>query len=347
MSNEDILLDLVSAEWRQVGRGHDWKPVDKCLLPLQDLPVVCSPKCPTIVKVQIELKDELKEKHRVGWTSWSWLARKHPLRFRVRVVDLTGAWAQSILEFVNPEWKIEEIDSPLDSKIDLLRVYCDDADVTMSRTIVHIKKCPLDGSTSSSTLKRKIFEINRIEYDGQKLQKIIWKASKSNNTEVSLDIGNLHDKKSSDKELLKQGVDNKVRWQAYALVDLNCLSVYGVRVVMQSPTAAVVTGCLLPLVENETLSTEGRAIMPSLSESITINDITLTTSGLEPFEPFLDEPEQEEASDSLPSIIASVSALTVETSTARLEQKLDELGSKIDALNLNFEKLLIFLSKRG
>lgn len=130
------------------------------------------------------------------------VALHHPIRVRLTFKDIEGEELVYVQEYIHkpsPRMAVKEDQ-------DLLFLHIDDC-LDNSRCTVRVKK---------ATDEEHVLDVNGIKFKDQDLHKIVYKAEKTGVTEVSI----------CSRE------NGSHKWDAWALVDLSCRRVYGIKVLL-------------------------------------------------------------------------------------------------------------------
>lgn len=209
-STNPITIASVSASFRLIG-DENYVPVNSFeVLDGAQLPITIGPRQSWALKFRIRVpRTEHDAALQVRWYNRAFVARKRPLRVRLSIQDIEGEECSLILEHVfDPLFPLEK-----QEQTDLAFFYFDDPEL-WSRHNIHVERGSRDqivtfrGSTNSNA-----FSVNG-------LQKIVYHAVKTGETEVDLKIG-------GEKE------GGAWEWGAWALVDLSCKRVYAFKVLLK------------------------------------------------------------------------------------------------------------------
>ncbi|CAO3573202.1 unnamed protein product [Mortierella alpina] len=133
---------------------------------------------------------------------WAMVALHHPIRVRMTFKDIEGEELVFIQEYIHqpsPRMAVKD-------EQDLLFLHIDDT-LDNSRCTVRVKK-PADGEN--------VLDVNGMNFTAQDLHKIVYKAEQTGVTEVNI----------SSRD------NGSHKWDAWALVDLSCRRVYGIKVLL-------------------------------------------------------------------------------------------------------------------
>ncbi|KAF9988611.1 hypothetical protein BGZ75_009034 [Mortierella antarctica] len=134
---------------------------------------------------------------------WAMVALHHPIRVRLTFKDIEGEELVYIQEYIH---KPSSRMAVKDNEKDLLFLHIDDI-LENSRYTVRVKK---------ATDEDHVLDVNGNQFKAQDLHKIVYKAEKTGVTEVNI--------------CSRENGSNK--WDAWALVDLSCRRVYGIKVLL-------------------------------------------------------------------------------------------------------------------
>jgi hypothetical protein len=209
--NNPVTIASVSASFRLVG-DETYVPVKSLeLLDGVKLPFNVDPRQAWPLRFEIRVpRSEQDTKLEVRWFNRAFVARKYPLRVKLLVEDIEGEECSLIIEHVFNN--LVPFDTRKES--DLGFFYFDDLEL-WSRNGIHVEGVSegdpivrFSGSTGNNTI------------DVIRLQKIVYHAANSGETEVDLQIGGEKD-------------DGAWEWGAWALVDLSCNRVYAFKVLLK------------------------------------------------------------------------------------------------------------------
>ncbi|KAK7455250.1 hypothetical protein VKT23_011122 [Stygiomarasmius scandens] len=210
-STESISIASVKAFYRLVGKeGSSYAPVDSLeFIEETPLPLTIDPRQTHTIKFGVYVpRPEEDVKLGVRWWDRGFIARKRPLRLKVVLTDIEDEEASLVMEYICNHFEPEKA-----AENDLGFFYLDDTDL-WRRNYVHIAK--LDGS------RGEVVKVGNTEFDVKGLQKVVYKAIKSGESEVDLEVGEQKDK----------GEPGAWEWKAWALVDLVCQRVYAFKVLI-------------------------------------------------------------------------------------------------------------------
>lgn len=204
-----ITIDSITAQFRLVG--------DDTYLPVKSLKVMGRGQLPLSIPARdtwafqfvAEIpRPEHDLKLDVRWTNRPFISRSRPFRLKLIITDIEGEESSLVIEHIHVPFKIEKAHPD-----DLAFLYFDDRDRWV-RNSLHVTKPSRDD---------KVISIGGTDLDAERLQKAVFDAFKTGETEVDLEI-------AQDRDTWG--------WSAYALVDTSCKRVYAVKVLMKSKTCA-------------------------------------------------------------------------------------------------------------
>jgi hypothetical protein len=206
-STNPITIASVSASFRLVG-DENYVPVNSFeVLDGAQLPVTIDPRQSWALKFRVTVpRTEHDAALKVRWYNRAFVARKRPLRVKLFMKDIEGEECSLVLEHVFDHlFPLEK-----QKQTDLAFFYFDDPEL-WSRHNIHVERGSRDEIVTFSGSNA--ISVNR-------LQKIVYHAVKTGETEVDLKIG-------GEKE------DGAWEWGAWALVDLSCKRVYAFKVLLK------------------------------------------------------------------------------------------------------------------
>ncbi|KIJ38048.1 hypothetical protein M422DRAFT_76003 [Sphaerobolus stellatus SS14] len=205
-SLNSITISAVTASFRLVG-DEEYQPVTNLdLKSLTRLPKTIAPKeswnfrfsaCVPRSKEDIEMD--------VRWWNCAFIARHRPLRLKLTLEEIAGEECSLVSEYVfNPyPFKGKEED-------DIAYLSFDDPE-RFERYAIRVKK----GSDNA------VLKVAHHDIDVTRLQKIVYNAIKTEETEIDMEIGRV----GKDDDLWE--------WRAWALVDLSCRRIYAIKILLQ------------------------------------------------------------------------------------------------------------------
>ncbi|KAF5364595.1 hypothetical protein D9758_005586 [Tetrapyrgos nigripes] len=204
-SNNPISIASVKAFYRLVG-DETYRPVGSFeFVEAAPLPVTIEPRQTWTMKFGVYVpRSEEDVKLGIKWWDRGFIARNRPLRLKLVVTDIEDEEASLVLEYICNHFKPEKAGND-----DLAFFYIDDPKA-WQRNYVHVEKLD-DGGV-------KIHD----QFDVKGLQKIVYRALKSGESEVDLEVGQVKD----------AGEPSEWEWKAWALVDLSCQRVYAFKVLI-------------------------------------------------------------------------------------------------------------------
>ncbi|KAG0052826.1 hypothetical protein BGZ83_002088 [Gryganskiella cystojenkinii] len=201
VSQTYVTLASAKAEYRFVGEEH-YQEVESLTLGDIKFPYSIAPTQTVEIPFEAIVKRE-KEQAELMQNCWQYamIAIHRPVRVRLTFKDIEGEEMVYVQEYVyNPRGLAKK------DPTDLLFLHLDD-EIDGSRTAIKVKKA--DGEY--------IVNINGNSITAEGLNKIVYRAEQSGETEVDM----------------KFGRDcGSYKWDAWALVDLSCRRVYGFKVLM-------------------------------------------------------------------------------------------------------------------
>ncbi|KJA16821.1 hypothetical protein HYPSUDRAFT_219231 [Hypholoma sublateritium FD-334 SS-4] len=213
ISRKSVGIASVKALYRLVGDG-DYIPLEKIKFVNEAgglLPFTLFPSQARQIDFEIKVpRTQQDAKLDIHWRQGAYVARHRPLRLKIIIEDFEGEQASLVLEYV---FQLESLG--VFEKKDYygeLATFFFDNPTTMERHYIHV----LDDSIHKSMTILDSFSKD-IRY--QALQKLVYKAIKSGQSELDLGIG----------RVCSSGV---WEWAAYALIDLSCQRVYAIKFIM-------------------------------------------------------------------------------------------------------------------
>ncbi|KAG9072733.1 hypothetical protein KI688_000509 [Linnemannia hyalina] len=202
-TNQDfVTLVSCKAEYRLVGE-QEYKDVETLTLENVKFPASIAPNQSLEVPFEaIVLRNAAQQALRQNCWNWAMIALHNPVRIRLTFKDIEGEELVYVQEYVHkPSIRVAAKEEK-----DLLFLYIDDMlDSTRSAIRVKEDEAPF------------VVDVNYTRFTVGDLNKIVYKAEKSGQTEVDL----------------KCGRDaGSYKWDAWALVDLSCRRVYGFKVLL-------------------------------------------------------------------------------------------------------------------
>ncbi|KAG0213909.1 hypothetical protein BGX33_002593 [Mortierella sp. NVP41] len=197
-----VTLASCKAEYRLVGE-KDYKDVESLTLGEVKFPTSIAPNQSLDVPFEaIVRRNEAQAALRQNCWNWAMIALHHPVRIRLTFKDIEGEELVFVQEYVHkPSTRMAAKEEK-----DLLFLHIDDM-LDSSRSTIRIKE-------ADSPF---VVDVNYTRYTVDDLNKIVYEAERSGETEVDL----------------KCGRDaGSYKWTAWALVDLSCRRVYGFKVLL-------------------------------------------------------------------------------------------------------------------
>ena len=199
-----ITIATVSASFRLVGEP-EYQPVESCKLEDSQVPVTIEPRQSWIVKFQVGVpRTEEDSKCEIRWWNRAFMARYRPVRIKLIFEDIEGEQCSLVLEYVYKPYPLEK------RKDSYLEFFFFDNPVTLERYYVDI---------TPSSADKGVVKIKHTDITVNKLEKTVYKALKTGQTEVDLEIG--------------QDKSGEWEWNVWALIDLSCRRVYGFKILMK------------------------------------------------------------------------------------------------------------------
>ncbi|KAF9331249.1 hypothetical protein BGZ91_012190 [Linnemannia elongata] len=363
-NQEFVTLVSCKAEYRLVGE-QEYKDAESLTLGDVKFPASIAPNQSLEVPFEaIVLRNAVQQALRQNCWNYAMIALHNPVRVRLTFKDIEGEELVYVQEYIHkPSTRMAAKEEK-----DLLFLYIDDMlDATRSAIRVKEGEAPY------------VVDVNYTRFTVDNLNKIVYKAEKSGQTEVDLKCGR-------DAGYFK--------WDAWALVDLSCGRVYGFKRLLTTGSTQ----------EKRTTATLGYAPCPLYStgreddgqtkDFLNIDDLeerpiqyaveTDVFPEVEPSEPLnvvedddVDDEKVVVALDSVPvttpvpvSAVAPVVAIAAATSTsvtaalsevskatasldsavfagsmASLEKRLESLDANVDRMATALEKLVTILSQ--
>ncbi|KAJ4501218.1 hypothetical protein C8R41DRAFT_806363 [Lentinula lateritia] len=208
-SMEPISIASVAAFYRLVGE-EKYQPVKSVeLLDGITLPYSIDPRQTLTLQFGVTVprsEDDVKVGTR--WWNRAFVARQRPLRIKLVLTDIDEEECSLVLDYVCPVSNWEKAD-----KEDLAYFYVDDL-LTWKRYGVHIAK---DSRMGPGSVK-----IGNESRGADWMKTIVYKALKTGESEIVLDIGADNDK----------GMPTAWSWKTWALVDLSCRRLYAFKILL-------------------------------------------------------------------------------------------------------------------
>ncbi|KAF8486676.1 hypothetical protein JB92DRAFT_3022651 [Gautieria morchelliformis] len=204
-SSNPITIASVAASFRLVG-DEDYTPVKEFkFLDNAQLPVTIEPRQSWPIKFQVIVPRSKEESDlQLRWFNRALVARDRPLRLKLVLQDIENEECSIVLEYVFKPWTF---DTPKEG--DLAYFYLDDP-VRADRYYVRVTK---PDSTN-------VIDLNGTPLDQKRLEKVVYQAIKSGETEIDLGIN-------------QEKLNGVWEWNAWALIDLSCRRVYAFKIVMK------------------------------------------------------------------------------------------------------------------
>ncbi|KAF5364591.1 hypothetical protein D9758_005582 [Tetrapyrgos nigripes] len=204
-SNNSISISSVTAFYRLLG-DEEYKPARPVELPMIVLPFTVDPRQTTTVQFTVNVpRSEEDAKAELTWLNRAFMARRRPLRLKLVLTDVDDEECSIVMEYICPQYRLSQPE-----KDDIGFFYIDDARMWVRHTISVAKKD--DGS----------IQIGNRTFNMIYMQKIVYKALQSQESEVDLEFGEKKD----------PGTLNEWEWKAWALVDLSCRRIYAFKVLV-------------------------------------------------------------------------------------------------------------------
>lgn len=202
-TNQDfVTLVSCKAEYRLVG-DQEYKDVESLTLEDVKFPASIAPNQSLDVPFEaIVLRNaEQQALHQNCW-NWAMVALHNPVRVRLTFKDIEGEELVYVQEYIHkPSARMAAKEEK-----DLLFLYIDDM-LDATRSTIRVKEADAPY----------VVDVNYTRFTVDNLNKIVYKAEKSGQTEVDLKCG-------------RDAGTHK--WDAWALVDLSCRRVYGFKVLL-------------------------------------------------------------------------------------------------------------------
>ncbi|KAF9134277.1 hypothetical protein BGW39_007587 [Mortierella sp. 14UC] len=224
-TNQDfVTLVSCKAEWRLVGE-KEYRDVESLALGDLKFPAPIAPNQSLDVPFEaIVPRSPAQVELQQNCWNWAMVALHNPVRVRLTFKDIEGEELVFVQEYIHKPTQLAAKEEN-----DLLFLFIDDM-VGAHRSVVRVKK----GDSSN------VVEISHTDFNVDRLNKIVYQAEQSGQTEIDLKIGR-------ETESYKSHV--------WALVDLSCRRVYGFKVLVTAGSAS----------EKKTTATLGYAPCPLYS----------------------------------------------------------------------------------
>ncbi|KAG0292696.1 hypothetical protein BGZ96_003814 [Linnemannia gamsii] len=353
LTNQDfVTLVSCKAEYRLVGE-QEYKDVESLTLGDLKFPASIAPNQSLDVPFEaIVLRNAAQQALRQNCWNWAMVALHNPVRVRLTFKDIEGEELVYVQEYVHkPSHRMAAKEEK-----DLLFLYIDDM-LDATRSVIRIKE----------TDAPYVVDVNYTRFTVANLNKIVYQAERSGQTEVDL----------------KCGRDaGSYKWDAWALVDLSCRRVYGFKMLLTTGSTR----------EKRTTATLGYAPCPLYSTSsgddgqttdfLNVDDLeerpiqyaveTDVFPDVEPSEPLavVEDDEVDDEKVVAVAVVAPVVAIAAATSTsvtaalsevskatasldsavfagsmASLEKRLESLDTNVARMATALEKLVLILSQ--
>ncbi|KDR82062.1 hypothetical protein GALMADRAFT_135439 [Galerina marginata CBS 339.88] len=200
-----VTISSVAASYRMVG-DPDYAPAEECkLIDGLELPVTVDPRQSLSLNFQVMVpRTEEDSKQEIRWFNRAFLARHRPVRIKLIVEDIEGEQCSLVLEHVAKPYPLKR-----KSEKDLGFFFFDNP-LPFERNCLQVE--PVDSKTEVVKIGGNAITVKRLE-------KVVYQALKTGQTEVDLKIG--QEKDSGEWE-----------WAAWALVDISCRRVYAFKVML-------------------------------------------------------------------------------------------------------------------
>ena len=200
-----ITIAAVSASFRLVGEP-EYRPVEACrLLENSQVPITIEPRQSWTVKFQVTVpRTEEDSKAEIRWWNKAFMARYRPVRIKLILEDIEGEECSLVFEYVYKPFSLEK------RKDSDLGFFFFDNPVTLER--YHVKVEPSSDDNG-------VVKIGATDVNVNKLEKAVYKALKTGQTEVDLEIG--------------QEKYGEWEWNVWALIDPSCRRVYAFKILIK------------------------------------------------------------------------------------------------------------------
>ncbi|KAF9925242.1 hypothetical protein FBU30_004960 [Linnemannia zychae] len=200
-SQEFVTLASCKAEYRLVGE-KEYKDAESLTLGDVKFPTSIAPNQSLDVPFEaIVPRTAAQAALRENCWNWALVALHNPIRIRLTFKDIEGEELVFVQEYIHKPSRIASKEEK-----DLLFLYIDDL-LNATRSAVRVK----EGDSPY------VVDVNYTRFTIDNLNKIVYQAEKSGETEIDLKCGR------------DAGV---YKWNAWALVDLSCRRVYGFKVLL-------------------------------------------------------------------------------------------------------------------
>jgi hypothetical protein len=206
-----ITIASVSASFRLIGEGTYSSVKSFEFLDGVQLPITIEPRQSWSFKFRISVpRSDNDAKLELRWFNRAFIARRRPLRLKLLMKEIEGEQCSLVIEHVfDPLYPLEK-----QKETDLAFFYFDDPEL-WTRNGVHVEK----GSEKDQIIAFS-GSMGDNKIDVTRLQKIVYHAIKTRETEIDLEIGG------------ERG-DGAWEWGASALVDLSCNRVYAFKILLK------------------------------------------------------------------------------------------------------------------
>ncbi|KIJ46760.1 hypothetical protein M422DRAFT_59571 [Sphaerobolus stellatus SS14] len=201
-----ITISAVTASFRLVG-DKEYQPVGNLDLKWSTpLPITIAPKESWNFRFSTyvpRLKEDIEMD--VQWWNRAFIVRHRPLRLKLTLEEIAGEECSLVTEYVFTPFPLEG------KKEDVIAYFSFDDPERFERHAIRVKK----GSNDNVVLN-----VESNDIDVKKLQKVVYNAIKTGETEIDLGIG-------------REASGGLWEWKAWALVDLSCRRVYAIKILLQ------------------------------------------------------------------------------------------------------------------
>ncbi|KAF9987765.1 hypothetical protein BGZ65_002008 [Modicella reniformis] len=323
-----VTLASCKAEYRFVGE-KEYKAVETLDLGDVKFPAAIGPTQSLDIPVEaIVPRNEVQAALRQNCWHWAMVALHHPVRIRLTFEDIEGEECVLVQEYIHKPNRMA-----VKNPNDLLFLHIDD-DVDGDRSSVRV--------TKESEEPDNVIDVNGTKYSVEDLNTIVYKAEKSGESEVQLNIG-----RESDSN----------KWAAWALIDFSCRRVYGFKLLLiegtgrDKKTTAAMGYAACPIYGEE--DQEGRPIQYA-EEKVTFPEL----EPAEPVEVVVDDDVDDEkavvepaialaaeVSSSVTAALTEVSRATSSLDSAVFLSSMASLDKRLESLDTNVARMATALEK--
>ncbi|THU81410.1 hypothetical protein K435DRAFT_735450 [Dendrothele bispora CBS 962.96] len=318
-SNNPISISSVTAFYRLVGDKEYKKAKAVELIDQTTLPFTVDPRQTAALKFAVNVpRSEEDAKQNLNWFDRAFVARRRPLRLKLVLTDVEEEECSTVIEYICPQYKLQQ-----KSENDIGFFYIDDAK-SWSRHYVNIEK----KNEGEIVLKHTKLDVTR-------MQKVVYKALKSGESEVDLEIG-------------EKDTSQEYEWKAWALVDLSCRRLYAFKILLtkgiQDGKGLACLGYALNPPYGDVIE-EKRPVMYA-KEKISFPEIGEVVQEEEVWDDDFDDFVPEPSRTALPSSTASMPVGTLAPTSPiqlvlpeELDKRLASMDKRLDSMDSNLSRI--------